>query len=55
MGKRNSTPVKSKKHTIRSKGVTSKPQEQVPHEREENRSNFGGISDRDLKKNLGCG
>jgi hypothetical protein len=53
MGKR-----KSKKGKITSKGAPEKSRSEgvaTPAEEREERPDFGGLPDRDLKKNLGCG
>jgi len=44
----------SKKKKI-SKGPSENPPKKVPAQEEEEHSQFGGLPDRDLKRNLGCG
>lgn len=46
---------KAKEKKIVKKEVTEKPKQMPPKDDDTNPFDFGGLPDRDLKKNLGCG
>jgi len=55
MAKRVSKLVKQKKHADDTTKSMQKPQEPMSTKEQENQFNFGGLPERNLKKNLGCG